>query len=129
MAALRPFKRVIGVELSEELNRVARANVERIRGRLRCQDVELVTEDAALYVVPDDVTVAYLFAPFGGKIFHQVLFNLIASVDRRPRSLRLVYNSASEQDALMFSGRARETWSWPARAVSIYSLEPRREER
>jgi hypothetical protein len=52
-----PFRRVIGVEVSEQLNAMARANIERNRRHLRCQDVELVTCDVFDYKIPDDVTV------------------------------------------------------------------------
>jgi SAM-dependent methyltransferase len=60
-AAKRPFKRVIGVEIAERLASVARANLDRNRGELRCQDIEVVTSDATDYRIPDDVTVVYLF--------------------------------------------------------------------
>jgi predicted RNA methylase len=42
-----PFKRVIGVEFSPELNRIARQNLQARQDRLRCPDVELVTGDVA----------------------------------------------------------------------------------
>ena len=40
-----PFARVVGVEISEDMNRVARENVERMRAQLRSREVELVTSD------------------------------------------------------------------------------------
>src|SRR4051794_65114 len=85
LAARYPFRRVIGVEISERLNAVARANVERNRRRLRCRDVELITADAALFVLPDDVTVVYLNDPFTGSVFQAVLRQIVASLERRPR--------------------------------------------
>jgi Histone methylation protein DOT1 len=53
-ARIYPWKRVIGVEISGELNRVARANLEGHRQRLRCLDVELVTADITTWTPPDD---------------------------------------------------------------------------
>jgi hypothetical protein len=90
-AAQFPFKRVIGVEIAEELNRIARYNIDHNRDRLVCGDVELVTEDAVSYQVPDDVTVAYFYHPFEGRIFARVIDNLVASLDRTPRQLRIIY--------------------------------------
>src|SRR5436853_5633632 len=52
-AAMRPFRRVIGVELSPELAESARANVESARPNLRCQDVSIVVTDAMRYEIPD----------------------------------------------------------------------------
>ncbi len=106
-AAGYPFRRVIGVELSEELNQVARSNIQNNRGRLLCQDVELVTADATDYELPDDVTVAYFANPFTGEIFRTVIEQLLASVDRQPRRLRLVYRNPVEHDYLMSTGRFR----------------------
>lgn len=123
-AAGYPFKRVIGVELSEELNRVARTNVERNRERLRCRDVELVTTDALEWEVPDDLTIAYFYYPFYGPTFKAVVDRLVASVDRNPRRLRVVYNCPKDAKMLLGTGRARELASLRTRYVSIYELLP-----
>jgi SAM-dependent methyltransferase len=104
-AARYPFARVIGVEVSEELNDVARANIESKRRKLACQDVQLVTADAAGFDVPDEVTVAYLFYPFVGDTFRTVMRKLVESLDRRPRRLRLIYVAPKLQDEVLATGR------------------------
>ena len=48
-AAQHPFGRVIGVEISPELSATARANVDQMRTRLACPDVEIVTADATRF--------------------------------------------------------------------------------
>ena len=108
-AARHPFKRVIGVEHSEELNQRARENIERSRSRLRCQNLEVVTADAREWRVPDDVTVTYFFAPFPTEVFEQVIRQLLASIDRHPRTVRVVYffMTAADREALARSGRVR----------------------
>jgi SAM-dependent methyltransferase len=106
-AARLPFGRVIGVELAPQLAEVARRNVARMGDRLVCRDVQVVTADAAEYRVPDDVTVAYLFNPFTGATFDRALDNLFASLDRRPRPLRLVYVHPTEHARLMARPRVR----------------------
>jgi SAM-dependent methyltransferase len=119
VAARFPFRRLIGVELSEELNRVARSNLDRSAGRLRCTDVELVTADALDYDVPDDVTVVYFYSPFVGPVFDGAVAQLFASVDRRPRPLRLLYNYPIEHNRLLETGRVRvlraDSGQWPSR--------------
>ncbi|MEX1140863.1 MAG: methyltransferase domain-containing protein [Thermoleophilaceae bacterium] len=104
-AALYRMRRVIGVELAEELNDVARANIERNRRRLRTPDVEIVTADATSYEIPDDVTIVFMHNPFGGDLFAAVADNIIASVDANPRDLRLIYEHPREHDALVSTGR------------------------
>ncbi len=100
-----PFKRVIGVELSEALNAIARENVDRNRQRLKCKDVDLVTCDVIDYDLPDDVSVVYLNNPVTGDVFHAVVEKLIESVDAHPRRLRLIYFNCSEEPRLLQSGR------------------------
>lgn len=102
-----PFRRVIGVELSEELNAVARGNIARNASRLRCRDVEIVTMDAADYRLPDDVSIVYLYNPFKGELFARVVANMVASLDRRPRQMRVIYRTPLEEDALLGTGRFR----------------------
>ena len=109
-AAQQPFKGVIGVEMSERLSRMARDNVERNRKRFRCSNVEILTVDATEWRVPDDLTVAYFYCPFPPRVLEQVLGQLFASLDRRPRVLRLLYFFISDADRelLMATGRATQ---------------------
>ncbi len=106
-AARYPFKRVVGVEVSEQLQATARANIDRNRERLRAGEVQLVTCDAATFEIPDDVTVAYLFNPFTGSLFSKVITNLLESYDRRPRRLRIIYRNPVEHEFLLSTGRVR----------------------
>ncbi len=106
-AARHPFKRVVGVEISATLNAVARRNLERSLPRLRCKEFELVTSDIATYEVPDDVTMAYLYNPVRGETFAAAVAQLIASYDRRPRRLRIVYRSPFDEPQLLATGRVR----------------------
>lgn len=100
-----PFRRVIGVELAEHLAAIARANVEASREGLRCRRVEIVTADVVEYEIPDDVTVVYLYNPFRGDVFQALVDKLVASVNRRPRRLRLVYRTPLEHARLVATGR------------------------
>lgn len=90
-AARYPFRRVIGVELSERLNQIARRNIDKNRERFACKDVTLVTSDALKFDIPNDLTVAYLYNPFQGAIFTGLLDRLCASVRGTPRPFHLVY--------------------------------------
>lgn len=90
MAAALPFRRVIGVELSPSLTAIAKRNLDRARRRLSCRDVEFVTSDAATYPLPDDVTVVYLYNPFGGELLARVVDNIRRSLEAVPRRLTIV---------------------------------------
>jgi predicted RNA methylase len=134
-AARYPFRRVIGVELSEDLTAIARRNLATIRGR-QCEEIELVTADVLEFEIPDDLTVVYLYNPFRGELFGQVLAKLIESVDRAPRPMRVIYRTPVEREQIAATGRfrlersvggLRPTRAWSEKlAIHLYSLEPRR---
>jgi hypothetical protein len=77
-------------------------------GRLRCSHVEVVPGDILDYEFPDDVTVAYVYNPFTGDLFQTMVDKLLASVDRNPRPLRLIYRVPLEERRLLETGRFRQ---------------------
>ena len=102
LAATFPYRRVIGVELSPELNAIAQDNVRRARPKLTCQDIELVTADAVGYAVEPDVTVFLLHNPFVGEVLEAVLNNIRRSLVDAPRSAVVVHGPPQgEQESLL----------------------------
>jgi hypothetical protein len=104
-AASFPFRRVIGIELSDELTARAAVNIEAARDRIRASRVELQTVDALEWDVPNDLTVAYFYSPFLDDTFEAVIWKLIASVDEHPRPLRILYNFPIEHARLLRTAR------------------------
>jgi hypothetical protein len=78
-----------------------------VRKRLRCPDVQVVCADAAEFPVPDDMTYAYLYHPFEGRTLERVLSNIVESIDRRPRRVRLIYAHPESANAITATGRFR----------------------
>lgn len=107
MAARRSFARVIGVDISPELCEVARRNLESDRSRRRCGQVEVVAADVTEWDVPDDVTIVFMHNPFRGQVFEQAVAALLASLDRNPRRIRVIYRVPMEEQRLLATGRAR----------------------
>ena len=56
---------------------------------VKCPEREIVTIDATHYAIPDDATVIFMFSPFWGDALTAVLNNILSSVKRVPRTLRL----------------------------------------
>jgi 16S rRNA G966 N2-methylase RsmD len=106
-AATYPFKRVIGVELAQELHDIALSNVDNTRIRLKCKNIELVQSDVLEYAIPDDVTIVFMNNPFRGPVFAAAMKNLIASVDDHPRQVKVIYGNPAEDGYLMSTGRFR----------------------
>lgn len=134
-AARYPFRRLIGIEWSPDLNAIARRNVDLHPERVRVP-VELHTGDATEFEIPSEATVVYLYNPFTGSLFRKVIDNLVRSVDQQPRTVRLICRAPApaEQHALMDTGRfrplkvalaPRPSLTWARRAaLRLYSLEP-----
>jgi SAM-dependent methyltransferase len=101
-----PFRKVIGVEISGKLNEIAGKNIEKNRHRLRSQDIQLVTGNILDYVVGDDITVVYMYNPFGGSAFGELIDKLCASLNRCPREMRIIYRNPVMHDCLIKNGFA-----------------------
>jgi len=93
IAATQPLKRVIGVELSKELNEIAKINVLRARKRMRCKNIECINDDAREYPFPEDVSIVYLWFPFSADILRIVMNNIKLSLMQHPRDLSLIYTA------------------------------------
>lgn len=127
-----PFRRIIGVEISPSLHRLALENLARCRWRGKAQ-VGLVLGDATTFAIPGEVTAVFLYNPFAGPVFEAWLDRLIASVDRSPRPVRIAYVNPIEHERLMRTGRVRLTGRIPglrptrewARMVSTHLYELR----
>jgi SAM-dependent methyltransferase len=103
MAARRPFRRVYGFEISEQLNRTASRNLERCRASLACRDVVIVMGDAAVAAMPDDASVFYLYNPCHGGLLRRIMASIEESAARCPRDITVLFNNirhytAMEQD-------------------------------
>jgi SAM-dependent methyltransferase len=91
LASEFPFRRVVGVEFSQELVDVARANAARFRsGAQRCHDIEFLCLDAVDIEIPADPVVLFFYNPFGEPVMHRVMERVCASLDRNPRPAYVV---------------------------------------
>jgi len=115
-AARSTFRRVIGVEISPVLNRIAERNLESARPRLRCRDVEFVTVDATTYEFPDDLTCLFIYNPFRGAVLAAVIENLRRSLERAPRALSLIASTPDRFEEALAGA------SWIAKTEEFHGL-------
>jgi SAM-dependent methyltransferase len=98
-----PFKRIIGVELSEELHRIAKENIRRFpKDTHEWQSVESICSDATDFALPEDPLICYFCNPFDAVIMQQMLLNIERSLLCNPRELFAVYYNPKE--AHVFDG-------------------------
>jgi SAM-dependent methyltransferase len=84
-----PFAEVIGVELSDALIAIARANV----ARARLPNVRFVQADASAFTDLDRVTHIYMYNPFPCNVMRAVMENVRDSLSRRTRELTIIYKN------------------------------------
>ena len=92
IAALFPFRKVIGVEHSAPLNETAENNVRQFAKRHpKMAPVEVVTADATKFALPDEPLVLFLFNPLTPEAIRQFGLALKDSYQRVPRKIICIY--------------------------------------
>jgi hypothetical protein len=99
--AQRSIKKVVGVELAEDLCDCAKKNAVSMRGRrtpivIRCQDAATADLSAG--------TIYFMFHPFGADTLRAVCQNVRHSLITCPRRVRVVYYNAVHEDVLESGG-------------------------
>jgi len=101
IAGLHPFARIIGIELTEELARKGKANLEIAARRLECRNVELIVGNAQTYDPPASVTVFHFFNPFIGDVLRDVVARIKHGLARVPRPVTLMFANPVHFEALL----------------------------
>lgn len=95
------FKKIVGIEISDELHRIAERNVELFKpATQQCSEFELKCMDALDYSYGDEPLVLFLFDPFGREILGKILAKLDASLRSTPREAYVVYVYPQYEDLL-----------------------------
>jgi SAM-dependent methyltransferase len=96
LAANYEFRKVVGVEFSEELHKVATKNVilwnRGVGGR---SNIETIHMDATEYAIPNGPVVLFFYSPFMGKTMARVLGNISDSFKKNPREIVVVFYGAN----------------------------------
>jgi 16S rRNA G966 N2-methylase RsmD len=96
LAARRPFRAVIGVEISPALTEIARENLASLRDPRRvATDVKIVRGDAGEYAFPRGDLVVFMYNPFRAPVMSAMLANL--AVSDETRDVVLLYHTPLER--------------------------------
>lgn len=108
------FRRIIGVEYSPGLVKVATANVAKVK-----KQIEIVLQDASKYVFPREPLVVFLFNPFTGNVLRETILNL-CSPQGQHQSYIVYVNCVCER---VFAERGcfRELASWEKTKIYQHS--------
>jgi len=72
-AAEFPFKKVVGVEISQALDTIAANNLKSYHGNSLLSEIELWCGDARQFPLPDGDIVLHMYHPFGPDILKEML--------------------------------------------------------
>lgn len=105
-ASMLPFKRIIGVELSNSLCEVARRNLGQFYARTKKSAPEwlVVSADVRTFVIPDDATVFYMANPFDATVVNTVLDNIETSLRQVSRQCYVIYANPQHEAVLQRPG-------------------------
>lgn len=101
LAAQRPFREVVGVELSPLLHGIAESNLARMRAAdALVAPVRLTLADATAIEVPRGPLIVYLYHPFREPIAAKVIDRIVASIASAPRPVAILYGHPTLQRSL-----------------------------
>ena len=110
MASEYPFRRIVGVELLPELNRVACENLRVFKSeKQRCFSIESICGDARELEFPPEPTVLYLFNPLPEAGLATVIRRLEASAKDHPRPVIVLYHNPIHEHFLTESRVLKKT--------------------
>lgn len=122
LASEYPFKKIIGIEFSPQLNAIANRNIALYAsGTQKCRAIETVRMDFTQYFLPPEPLVLFFFDPCEARIFEQVMVNLRASWQKNPRPIYLVYVAPAEEWILQSSGFLAKSSQDAKLNVCVYS--------
>jgi predicted RNA methylase len=99
LASRLPFRRVVGVEYSPMLHRIAEQNLHLVGfADRRSGPVESVCMDAVSFPIPEEPVILYFFNPFGRPIMERVRNNVVRSYQRHPRCIVVIYLNPVHSD-------------------------------
>jgi len=125
VASRFPFRRIMGVEYSEQLNEIARFNVSRFpKAERRCKEIDIVCADAAKFPIPEHPLVIFLYNPFARRVMTQVVKNVLTSFRQDPRRIIVLYLNAEFADVWRNASFMEEIAV--SRWITIYDTQPRK---
>jgi SAM-dependent methyltransferase len=131
-AARCGFRRVVGVEFSPDLCRIAERNIAAFRQRSGTNaEIRIVECDAVEYTIQDDDNVFYMFHPFKEAVMEKVLGNIARSLEKEDREMLLLYHYPACREVIenqrVFALESEYVFS--GSHFSVYRHGPRKVER
>lgn len=110
VAALMGFHQVKGIEFAPELDQIARANFKRLAHALPTEcALQPICADATEHPIDKTDCVFFMFNPFGGEVMAGFCRQVLASLQRDPRKIWIIYADPAAQSVVEAVLPVRET--------------------
>jgi len=104
LASDYPFKRIVGLEFSPELHRMAEENIGRYRSSAqRCCEIQSVKTDFVDYPLPPEASVLFFFHPCRIRVLAIVMAGIRRSLLSFPRPLYIAYVAPTLEQQQLFA--------------------------
>jgi len=105
MASEFPFRRILGVELVQELHEIAAQNIAAFSSTdQKCHNIQCICADARDFQFPPEPLLLYLFNPLPAPAMQTMLEHLQQSLQQTPRHIRVIYHNPLSEQVLLDSG-------------------------
>lgn len=105
LASELPFKRILGLEFSPQLHRIAQENIRRYGSSTqKCRDILSLNVDFMNFQPPPEASILFFFNPCRTQVLAKVMVEIGRSLRTYPRSTYIAYVAPTpEQDRLLVS--------------------------
>jgi hypothetical protein len=104
LASEFPFKRILGLEFSPELHRIAEENIRRYRSpKQECQNIQSVNVDFTNFVMPPEPSFLFFFNPCRGRVLSEVVAGVGRSLMAHARPLYIAYVATTPEQEQIFA--------------------------
>jgi hypothetical protein len=105
LASEYPYKKVVGVELSRLLHKIAEENIKKWKiSTSKCSDVESINMNALEFTLPEEPLVLFFFTPFLGPVFAEVVNKIQVNLKSNKHPVHIVYYGRNPENI----GRLRD---------------------
>lgn len=112
LASELPFRRVIGVELSEDLARIAQRNISAwSRSAKPRTNIRVMHKDAVEFRWPRPPLLVYLNNPFDCELVERLAAQIVAAAQSGPGIADILYVNPACADTLTRQGNFRLLWN------------------
>jgi SAM-dependent methyltransferase len=104
VAAYNGFNKVTGIDFSAGFCKIAEENLLKTKTIFPALNFSVINEDAAIIAMPPDADCIFFFNPFDEFIMKIVLKNILASYNKNPRNLYIIYLNPLYKTAFLQEG-------------------------